>query len=697
MPLRDRLAWMLPLLGTAGFFFLLSHRSASPSVGNRYSSEYAALLLLYGLNLVLLWAGRFRRRRAATDGTALGGAALGHSAFGGTASGTLAGHGALLLLVVIAGVALMMLIDASAGPRAAPKSYWLLVALIGGLLVQMSHRWPLARGGGSASRPAGVALAAVLAIAVLVRAYGIDFGLPFSYEADEHVFMNIAARIAAGGDLDPRWFGHPGTTTIYLLSGLMTVLFHFGAAFGLVDRAAGFESFFNEHPAVTYLGGRILSLIFGVATVFLTYVITRRIFNRSTALGAAAFLAVSPLHVSYSRIIRTDILVGLLALVVFWFCLDILVRRQSKSYFLAGLFTGIGVATKYPMIIVSVTVLAAHLLGPPGRLRHAAKLVIYGGGVLIGAFVASPYMFLDYRNALADVLFEANPDPATTMLWPSEQGLVQDFIWYVRVPLVDALSSLGLALAGAGLLLCLRSRRKETLLLTTFPVFLLGSVVWFGPRWARWLIPALPFLCIMASHTATRMADWIRMRVSLPAGDLAAAMLVLGVSMPLLGRDLEESRRLRLPDTRTLARTWVMDNVPAASRLLIEANAPILPGGRYEVYQVNWSGVLKSDKEENPDEGMLGPFTRNVAVHTEIRPHGHLGRVENLDVLRRLDADYLILTNVGDRYRARSKLDPRCAEVVTRYETLAGMGTKVAEFDRQPGRTQGPRITIYRL
>ncbi len=230
----------------------------------------------------------------------------------------------------------------------------------------------------------------------------------------------------------------------------MAAQFQIGAAFGLVDRALGFETFFNQHPTVTYLGGRMLSLIFAAATVFLTYAIARRIFSRSTALAAAAFIAVSPLHVTYSRIIRTDILVGLLALVVFWFCLDILESRRSRSYFLAGLFTGIGVATKYPMVIVSVTVLAAHLLGPPGRLRQATKLLVYGGGVLLGAFVASPYMFLDYRYALADVLFEADPDPATTMLWPSEQGLVQDLIWYLRVPLVDALSGLGLALAGVG-------------------------------------------------------------------------------------------------------------------------------------------------------------------------------------------------------------------------------------------------------
>jgi hypothetical protein len=185
--------------------------------------------------------------------------------------------------------------------------------------------------------------------------------------------------------------------------------------------------------------------------------------------------------------------------------------------------------------------------------------------------------------------------------------------------------------------------------------------------------------------------------VSAPAGDLAAAMLALGVVVPLLGRDLEESHQLGLPDTRTLARAWVMDHIPAGSRLMIEVNAPILPGGRYDVYQVNWSGVVKSDKEENPDEGMLGPFTRNVAVHTELRPYGHLGRVQSVEALTSLDADYMILTNVEERYRARSKQDPRCAEVVTRYETLAAMGTKVAEFKRKPGRIQGPHIAIYRL
>ena len=678
----DRLAWTLPILGTAGFIFLLSHRSASPSVANRYSPEYAVLLVLYALNLLLLWSNRFRWRRAVPESTENAAHSATHRS---------------LLFVLVASVAVMMLIDWTGGPRAAPKSYWLLVALIGGHFVQTADHWTRLWDGKSAARAAGFAFAAIFVLAVLVRVYGIDFGLPFSYEPDEHVFMNIAGRIAADGDLDPRWFGHPGTTTIYMLSGLMAFEFQLGSAFGVVDRAAGFAAFFNQYPTVTYLGGRILSLLFAVATVFLTYRIARRIFSRGTGLAAAAFIAVSPLHVSYSRIIRTDILVGLLALVVFWFCLDILQSRRSRSYFLAGLFTGVGVATKYPMIIVSVTLLAAHLLGPPGRFRHAPKLLVYGAGVLLGAFAGSPYMFLDYRHALADVLFEAEPDPATTMLWPSEQGLVEDLIWYLRVPLVDALSSLGLALAGAGLLLCLGSRRKEQILLTTFPVFLLGSVVWFGPRWARWLIPALPFLCIMAAHAAARVADWIRERVSVRAGDLAAIMLALGVAVPLLGRDLEESHRLRLPDTRTLARTWVMDHVPPGSRLLIEANAPILPGGRYEVYQVNWGGAVKSDKEENPDEGMLGPFTRNVAIHTELRPYGHLGRVQSLDALTSLDADYLILTNVGDRYRARSKQDPRCAEVVARYETLAAMGTQVVEFDRKPGRIQGPRITIYRF
>jgi len=47
--------WIFPALATTGFLLLLTHESEFPIVFSRYSSDYTVLLLLYALNLALLW------------------------------------------------------------------------------------------------------------------------------------------------------------------------------------------------------------------------------------------------------------------------------------------------------------------------------------------------------------------------------------------------------------------------------------------------------------------------------------------------------------------------------------------------------------------------------------------------------------------------------------------------------------------
>jgi hypothetical protein len=54
--------------------------------------------------------------------------------------------------------------------------------------------------------------------------WGIRGNLPFAAEIDEPVFVTRAIRMAATGDLSPRWFGHPGSTLIYPLA----ALYHLG-------------------------------------------------------------------------------------------------------------------------------------------------------------------------------------------------------------------------------------------------------------------------------------------------------------------------------------------------------------------------------------------------------------------------------------------------------------------------------------
>src|SRR5437868_11533222 len=112
----------------------------------------------------------------------------------------------------------------------------------------------------SLQRPRLIALAAMLlllALAACLRLVGVRWGLPFVYDLDEAYFVLPAYKMLASRDLNPHWFGHPGTTTIYTnaiafgLEGARAVLS------GEFQRLSDIGREFWEEPSRFYLIARV--------------------------------------------------------------------------------------------------------------------------------------------------------------------------------------------------------------------------------------------------------------------------------------------------------------------------------------------------------------------------------------------------------------------------------------------------------
>jgi hypothetical protein len=94
-----------------------------------------------------------------------------------------------------------------------------------------------------------------------------------------------------------------------------------------------------------------------------------------------------------------------------------------------------------------------------------------------------------------------------------------------------------------------------------------------GRYFGRWLMPVVPIICILAAYTAIAAADTLASRLprlALPAALLAGALLCaqgLGYS---IHSGLANSR----PDTRNIARAWLVAHVPIGTRVVIE---PVVP------------------------------------------------------------------------------------------------------------------------
>ncbi len=74
--------------------------------------------------------------------------------------------------------------------------------------------------------------------ALLVRLYGLDFGLPYLYEPDEPAFVSGAMGMLRERDLNPHSFQHPGSTTLYSLAGLYSAVYASGKLLGYFPRPA---------------------------------------------------------------------------------------------------------------------------------------------------------------------------------------------------------------------------------------------------------------------------------------------------------------------------------------------------------------------------------------------------------------------------------------------------------------------------
>jgi len=82
---------------------------------------------------------------------------------------------------------------------------------------------------------------------------------------------------------------------------------------------------------------RALSLLFGTLSVWLLYKLVSSIYSKSTALLAALFLAINPLHVYYSIEARMYSMLTFLVILSFWFFIKLVYTNSQKNTWKAWL------------------------------------------------------------------------------------------------------------------------------------------------------------------------------------------------------------------------------------------------------------------------------------------------------------------------------------------------------------------------
>lgn len=540
---------------------------------------------------------------------------------------------------------------------------------------------------GPFARGPAILLTGILLLATLTRLQGIDFGLPALYDPDEPLFALSAVKLLAERTLNPGWFGHPGTTTIYGLAIVDMLVVGVSLLTGRFDSLDAIATAAYADPAILILPGRLSIMLCGVASVYMTWRIGKRLAGDGAGLVAAGLLAINAVHIAYSQIIRTDVQASLFMLLCLNAAIGVAQTGRLRAYLVAGALAGAACATKWPAASVFICVGGACALRcaaqDADRRGEIMRLALAALAMILALCVISPFILIDFSTMIANLSGEAQAHHVGA----TGKGLVANLGWYLHRPLGGSMGTAGLILTGAGMLLVLM--RGGIARATLLPIALLFFVLISAQAliWERWAVPLLPFAALFTGMAVAALVGWARAQGDRVAGLAAAAMLMAALIPPAMGA-LQSRAAERAHDTRMLASAWVRDHVPPGSRIVLEHLA-------FDLLDPQWTFLLPAgDRGCLEASGQLkaraGPGT--LDSWRGKRAVVDFGTMEDSG-LASCRADFAVFSHY-DRYKVEGALYAREAG---RYERFVRGGRLRATFRPEPGRTGGPYIRIVEL
>ena len=370
--------------------------------------------------------------------------------------------------------------------------------------------------------------------------------------------------------LNPHWFPL-GTIIIYLLVGIRFLMEPFMDQVRLEDLASA---------------GRALAAFVDTASVVLLFFLGRRLFGQGAGLLAAALGAFTVFNIQVTHFYRPESFVVLLALVAFWWMLNVLERGRLRDHVVLGLVIGTTFAFRGSSlpILAPVALTYAALLWrrwEAGERGSPFVRPVLGPGVLafvaaLGTFVVlQPYALLDYRKYVGDLGWEA--------MVARTAGLVPYTLQYVGIPRnglyelrQTAVWALGLPLgvvAWGGLAAAViagfrRPRIGEWLLIAWVVVLLGGIVPLFEVKFLRYVGPVLPVLVLLGSHWLVEAYRFARERGAAWRRVVQAVMAFVVAATAFYAVAFASIYFTDHPGIQASA--WMKENAPAASNVLTD-------------------------------------------------------------------------------------------------------------------------------
>ena len=558
--------------------------------------------------------------------------------------------------------------------------------------------------------PWWAALGLLLLVALLLRLWGADHGMPYAYNADENGHFAPRAVGMFDHELNPDYFVNPPAFT-YALHLVFTVWF---------GGREGVSELFATDPTEVWVVARATSAVLGTLAVWLLYLAGARLFDRRVGLLSAGLLAFGFLPVFYSHLALNDVPTLAPLCLGLWGIAGVLRLGRNRDYVIAGVGLGLAAATKYTGGIVLFPLLVASALQfvAPGGRGPAVRGLLLAGACSVGAFVAAnPYVVLDFAAFWDGITHQSSAAGGETQ---GKLGLTHGSgVFYYLWSFTWGLGWVPLIAAIAAVPLLWRDERRLIWVLVPATVLFVAFMGTQERYFGRWLLPVFPFVCILAAYAAIELAD--RAGAKLPR--FKPTFVALGAIL-LCGQGLVYSLHigqvLSREDTRNLTREWMVEHVAPNAKVVVE---PVVPDA--------WAQDVGNPSRLSPNGNRWSKYPTSRSRINPEDPDGPLlpepGAVVHIEDFERILVPELVDTYVeqgycwvvvGSTQRGRAEADPEeVPQAIAYYKELERRGTLAYEaspYARGKGPVEfnfdwtfdyypldyyrpGPVMSVYRL
>ncbi len=414
------------------------------------------------------------------------------------------------------------------------------------------------------------ALAAVLAVGVLLRFWGIGWGLQNANVStrphpDEWTLYYLFQWFNSNHNLNPC----PNTATQCFFDwGMVYPYFSYGLHF-LLDPLFGLLPAGDFGPRAdlgfvrTVLEARVISALLSSATILVAYRLASAAYGSATGLVAAALVALSALPIQLAHFGTPDSATGLLL------CLSLLgtmiawERPSGRLYLIAGVLVGAATASEFHMVLLAIPLAVAWCLTPRRRL---VWLPVAAAGAILTFIVLNPYILAEFPSFLNAAQHTLRIRTVDNQLEYGARWAPYGPAWLyvVRFPLGYGV---GFAITGwmlVGVLWAMIRRRPADLILLSWTVAYFVLVTVEPAKFMRYSAPLVVPLAIFGARFAIDVLSRGRA--------VRVACVAIGLAT-LAYSSLYDSAYAGLfasPDPRAVASSWVAARATPTTRVAYE-------------------------------------------------------------------------------------------------------------------------------